>query len=257
MCITEFFAELGTDWVHDGSTRHRWVASVLEMMLAEPHSGPARPPESFCRFIDCLMSPADALNEGPDRPKALRLVSQVLVREGFEPFYTDDGHCYLRHLGTDTASALTANPHRPSPSKRCDAVPTSLRTSQSAVRTSSSTTCSFRCSGGLDSTGSPQLAARMALEYGKDMWLRFTLPTRHLLYFGIQVKRGKLDAAGILPTAGQEIRRDSRQSQGAGGWTRVIAEQEPVPNRCQKRQRRATLATPCWLWAHGGGRQWT
>lgn len=35
-----------------------------------------------------------------------------------------------------------------------------------------------------------------ALEYGKDLWLRFTLPTQHVLYFGIQVKRGKLDAAG-------------------------------------------------------------
>jgi len=65
MYITEFFAELGTDWVHDGQTRHRWVADVLEMMPAEPHNGPARPPESFCRFIDYLMSPADALNEGP------------------------------------------------------------------------------------------------------------------------------------------------------------------------------------------------
>ena len=36
-----------------------------------------------------------------------------------------------------------------------------------------------------------------ALEYGKDIWMRYTLPTRHILYFGIQVKKGKLDAAGI------------------------------------------------------------
>lgn len=36
-----------------------------------------------------------------------------------------------------------------------------------------------------------------ALEYGKDIWMRYTLPTRHFLYFGIQVKRGKLDAAGM------------------------------------------------------------
>ncbi|WP_326731494.1 hypothetical protein [Streptomyces phaeochromogenes] len=46
MYITEFFAELGADRMHDGSTRHRWVADVLEMMLAEPHEGPARPPET-------------------------------------------------------------------------------------------------------------------------------------------------------------------------------------------------------------------
>jgi len=35
-----------------------------------------------------------------------------------------------------------------------------------------------------------------ALEYGKDLWMKYTLPTRHVLYFGIQVKKGKLDAAG-------------------------------------------------------------
>ena len=35
-----------------------------------------------------------------------------------------------------------------------------------------------------------------ALEYGKDVWMRFVLPTQHVLYFGIQAKKGKLDAAG-------------------------------------------------------------
>ena len=35
-----------------------------------------------------------------------------------------------------------------------------------------------------------------ALEYGKDIWMRFTLPTQHFLYFGLQAKRDKLDAAG-------------------------------------------------------------
>ena len=35
-----------------------------------------------------------------------------------------------------------------------------------------------------------------ALEYGKDVWMRYTLPTQHVLYFGIQAKKGKLDASG-------------------------------------------------------------
>src|SRR4051812_11967331 len=71
MYITEFFQELDTDHQHDGSTRHRWVADVLEEMLAEPYDGPTHPPETFCRLIDQLMSPADRLNEGSDRPRAL------------------------------------------------------------------------------------------------------------------------------------------------------------------------------------------
>jgi hypothetical protein len=35
-----------------------------------------------------------------------------------------------------------------------------------------------------------------ALEYGKDVWMRFILPTQHVIYFGLQAKKGKLDAAG-------------------------------------------------------------
>lgn len=35
-----------------------------------------------------------------------------------------------------------------------------------------------------------------ALEYGKDIWMKYVLPTQHVLYFGIQVKKGKLDSAG-------------------------------------------------------------
>jgi hypothetical protein len=35
------------------------------------------------------------------------------------------------------------------------------------------------------------------LEYGKDIWMKFTLPTQHIIYFGIQVKKGKLDSSGI------------------------------------------------------------
>jgi hypothetical protein len=36
-----------------------------------------------------------------------------------------------------------------------------------------------------------------ALEYGKDVWMKFTLPTQHVLYFGLQAKKGKLDASGM------------------------------------------------------------
>jgi hypothetical protein len=36
-----------------------------------------------------------------------------------------------------------------------------------------------------------------ALEFGKDLWMKFTLPTQHVLYFGLQAKKGKLDASGL------------------------------------------------------------
>ncbi len=36
-----------------------------------------------------------------------------------------------------------------------------------------------------------------ALEYGKDIWMKYVLPTQNILYFGIQAKKGKLDSAGV------------------------------------------------------------
>ncbi|GGZ37360.1 hypothetical protein [Streptomyces poonensis] len=206
MYITEFFAELGTDWVHDGSTRHRWVAGVLEAMLAEPHDGPAQPPESFCRLIDHLMSPADALNEGPDRPNALRQFNQVLAREDFEAFYAEDRHCYLRHLGTNTVSALAVNPHRPftlAETRRRAALAAFLDTCSEDELIEAVLLPLFR------QLGFHRITAvghrDKALKYGKDIWMRYTLPTRHFLYFGLQVKRGKLDAAAMTRAGNANI----------------------------------------------------
>lgn len=44
-----------------------------------------------------------------------------------------------------------------------------------------------------------------ALEYGKDIWMKYTLPTQHILYFGIQVKKGKLDASGASKASNSNI----------------------------------------------------
>ena len=195
--ITRFFQELDTDWVHDGSTRHRWVADVLEAMLAEPHDGPTHPPDGFCRLIDHLMSPAEAFNEDSDRANALRQLNTVLNREGFEAFYGEDRHCYLRHTGTQAVTVLAASPHRPlTPAEQ-------ERRSQLAAYLD-------RCSEDelieevllplFRQLGFHRVTAAghkdKALEYGNDVWMRYRLPTQHFLYFGIQAKRGKLDAAG-------------------------------------------------------------
>lgn len=202
MYITEFFQELDTDWTHDGSTRHRWVADVLDTMLEEPHDGPTHPPEIFCRLVDQLMAPADATNESPERPKALAQLNTILAKEGFEAFYEEDRHCYLRHVGTDTVTILAANPHRP-----LSAAEVRRRAELGAY---------------LDRCSEDQLIEEVllplfrqlgfhritaaghkdkALEYGKDIWMRYTLPTQHVIYFGIQAKKGKLDASGVTKAA--------------------------------------------------------
>lgn len=196
--ITEFFQELDTEYQHDGSTRHRWVADVLELMLAEPHEGPTHPPDIFCRLIDQLMSPSDRFNEGPDRPHALAQLNEILTREGFEAFYGEDGHCYLRHTETQTIAVLEANPHRPlsrAEQERRQLLAAYLDHCSEDNLIEEVLLPLFRQLGYHRVTAAGH--RDKALEYGKDVWMRYTLPTQHVLYFGIQAKKGKLDASGV------------------------------------------------------------
>lgn len=196
--ITEFFQDLDTEYQHDGSTRREWVADVLDEILTQPHEGPSHPPELFCRLIDQLMSPADRLNEGPDRPRALALLNAVLEREGFQAFYAEDNHCYLRHMGTQSVTVLAANPHRPfskAEQERRKLLAAYLDSCSEDDLIEKILLPMFRQLGYHRITAAGH--KDKSLEYGKDVWMRYTLPTQHVLYFGLQAKKGKLDASGV------------------------------------------------------------
>ncbi len=204
--ITDFFADLETEYVHDGSTRHRWVADVLQEILAGPHEGPTRPPELFSRLIDQLMTRADAVNESTDRAHALQQLNEVLEREGFQAFYSKDGHCYLRHLGTDAVAAPLPNPHRPfskaEQERRAQLVAYLDHCSEDDLIEQILLPM-------LRQLGFQRITAAghkdKALEYGKDVWMRYKLPTQHSLYFGIQAKRGKLDSSGVTKSGNANV----------------------------------------------------
>jgi hypothetical protein len=185
------------DYVHDGSTRWAWASGVLAELLAEPSSGPYTLPDRFVHVLRVLMHKADAEEDDPDRTLALEYINKPLSREGFEAYYGTDNLLYIRHIGTKTVSQA-ANPHRPF-------TPTEMERRETLSLYLSK--CSedelieeillplFRQLGfhRIQSAGHKD----KALEYGKDIWMRYVLPTQHVLYFGIQAKKGKLDAAGM------------------------------------------------------------
>ncbi len=196
--ISEFFEDCDTDYRHDGSTRKWWVASTLREILAEPQPAPNVPPETFARVIRRLMDQSDACNEGPDRPRALALLNTALAREGFEAFYADDRQCYLRHIATNTIAGQSSNPHRPfsaSEVKRRDQLLAYVETVSEDELIEEVLLPLFRQLGFHRVTAAGH--KDKALEYGKDIWMKYTLPTQHIIYFGIQAKKGKLDAAGV------------------------------------------------------------
>jgi hypothetical protein len=204
--LTEFFQDCGTDHQHDGSTRRLWVAETLRKILAEPRSIPNAPPDTFARVIRTLMDQGDAYNEGPEREGALALLNAALAREGFEAFYAADKQCYLRHVSTNTVAVVSPNPNRPfSPSER------KKREQLSAYLDGASEDelieevllPLFRQLGFHRVTASGH--SDKALEYGKDVWMRLTLPTQHVLYFGLQAKKGKVDASGSSKGANANV----------------------------------------------------
>jgi hypothetical protein len=203
--LTELFQDCGTNYVHDGSTRNHWVAGTLRKVLAEPQPNVNTPPEAFSRVIRMLMDKGDAVNEGPERGGALALLNAALSREGFEAFYAPDKQCYLRHLGTNTVAAAPS-PHRPFSAlelRRRGQLLAFLDQATEDALIGEVLMPLFRQLGFHRVTAAGH--KDKALEYGKDVWMKFTLPTQHVLYFGIQAKKGKLDASGVSSAANANV----------------------------------------------------
>ncbi|MGY3083538.1 hypothetical protein [Pseudomonas fragi] len=196
--LTRFFRDADTEFVHDGSTRRFWVADVLQQILDLPTSDLLMPPDAMLRVIRILMDSEDTFNEKPPRLNALKALNAAIKREGFEAFFADDDQCYLRHCRTGAVGNESASPHRPFSAAEIE------KKNQLILYLDQ---CSeddlieyvllplFRQLGfaRITSTGHKD----KALEYGKDIWMKFTLPTQHVIYFGIQVKKGKLDSSGV------------------------------------------------------------
>ena len=196
--ITRFFRDADTEFAHDGSTRAAWVSGVIEQILTEPHADAQTPPATFCRVIATLMDIGDATDGDPDRAAALTKLNTAIAREGFEAFYAPDRICYLRHIGTGAIAVSAANPHRPFSSDelaRRELLAAYLNKASEDELIEEVLLPLFRQIGfhRVTAVGHKD----KALEYGKDIWMRYKLPTQHVLYFGLQAKRDKLDAAGM------------------------------------------------------------
>jgi len=203
--ITFFFEDCDLEYVHDGSTRWAWVAEVLEEILEQPHPSPSVPSDAFVSIIRRVLDKDEADDDDKDRSKALTALNVVLAREGWEAFYDNQEAGQLRHIATNTIAQPT-NPHRPlTPSEieRKEQLITYLNKCSEDELIEEVLLPLFR------QLGFHRVTAvghrDKALEYGKDVWMKFTLPTLHVLYFGIQAKRGKLDAAGMTKGSNNNI----------------------------------------------------
>lgn len=203
--ITEFFEDCELEYVHQGETRPAWAAERLEEVLSMPHPSASVMPDPFLRIIRRVLDKGEAQDGDGDRSKALAALNIVLAREGWAVFYDDDGIAQIRHIATNTIAQM-ANPHRPfTPSEieRRGQLTGYLQKCSEDELIGEVLLPLFRQLGFHRITAAGH--KDKALEYGKDVWMKFTLPTLHVLYFGIQAKKGKLDAAGVSTSNVAEI----------------------------------------------------
>lgn len=194
--ITQFFEECDLDFVHDGSTRWSWTADRLAELLEESQPIAHALPNRFVNVLRVLMHKTDEQDNDPGRSLALAALNKPLEREGYEAFYGEDRFLHIRHIGTKTLSNIIS-PHRPftpSEMKRREQLTEYLNKCTEDDLIEEILLPLFRQLGYHRITAAGH--KDKSLEYGKDVWMRYILPTQHVLYFGIQAKKGKLDASG-------------------------------------------------------------
>lgn len=203
--ITEFFEECDLPFKHDGTTRWSWTSERLQELLELPCPTNSLP-DKFVHVLRVLMHKSDATERDPYRVNALSQLNQPLSREGFEAFYGSDNNLYIRNLKTNNFIKPNENPHRPFSEeelkKRKFLIDFLDKCSEDDLIEKILLPL-FRILGFQRITVAGH--KDKALEYGKDIWMKFLLPTQHIIYFGIQVKKGKLDSSGMTKTDNHNI----------------------------------------------------
>lgn len=203
--ITEFFQDCDLDFVHDGTTRWSWAASRLEELLAEPQPNPNALPDRFVNLLRVLMDKTDAQENDPNRELALSSLNKPLLHEGYEAFYDEENQLHIRHVKTKSVSYVNS-PHRPLTQKeieRKEMLASYLSKIDEDTLIEEILLPLFRQLGFHKVTAVGH--KDKSLEYGKDMWMKYVLPTQNILYFGIQAKIDKIDSAGKSRGSNQNI----------------------------------------------------
>ena len=195
--LTEFFANCDMDYAHDGSTRKSWVVDVLLKLNTGPTTNPQLPSDGIIRVIQELLDSADYQNHGLDRCAALADLNTSIGRDGLHAYLDGAGTCHLRNIGTQSTSAtfqLRKRSWTDSELKKRNALSEYLDEVSEDDFIEEILLPLFQNIGFIrvSATGHKD----KALEYGKDIWMKYQLPTSHYLYFGVQVKRTKIDSAG-------------------------------------------------------------
>lgn len=191
--LTQFFQSCGLDYQHDGTTRRSWVIQVLTEINELPAQVRSLPAPQMIKVIQCLADPYDF--EDTKYDAALGQINRVLEREGLR-IKNIKGHIVIENLNTNMATPLESS------GRLFDPAEEALRRAFAAYFKSASEdefteNILVKLFNGL---GFKQIHVTghedRSMEFGKDLWMKYRLPTGHQLYVGVQVKKGKIHASG-------------------------------------------------------------
>jgi hypothetical protein len=195
--ITKFFHRCGLPFAHDGSTRSWWATQRLKELNPGPCQSPDLPSDSILRVIAELFDPDDFDRADKPTGPALAELNKLIGKQSLEAYLDAAGRCYLRNTGTGMSSSTVTQEPRPLTAEEIE------QRSKVAEFLGSATEDDFteRLLVPLfQRLGfhrvSPTGHQEKLLEYGKDLWMKYQLPTGHWIYFGAQIKREKLDSKG-------------------------------------------------------------
>jgi hypothetical protein len=191
--IERFFVNCDVDGFYSGSR-----LAVVKEVLSKANSGreakPELPPDAIVRVVQELIDPTEFARVTMDIGVALLELNVVLAREGLEAFLDGSNTCQLR---SGDVTSVAIRPETPGFSKRELEIRGEWATYLDGASEDDFTEKVLLPL--LAHVGFQRISAAghkdKALEYGKDVWMKFRLPTGHWIYFGVQVKKGKLDSA--------------------------------------------------------------
>jgi len=195
--LTKFFRDCDLEYKHDGTTRDAWVFGVLKEISVGPATSPDLPSDTMLTVVSQLMNIEYFDKTECDRSLALQDLNKLLERDSLLVYEDSTHKCHIRNAGTGAVSALQSN--RPRPLSRPE-----LEQRQRIINyldkaseddfTQKVLVPFFQRQGfhRVEAAGHKE----KLLEFGKDLWMKFQLPTGHWIYFCAQVKRVKIDAKG-------------------------------------------------------------
>ena len=208
--ITNFVKRCGFQFVHDGSTRWRWTQERLTELNLGVTQSIDLPSDDLSRVITELFDPDDFEdhNEVKQRQQgtiafediasvedALKALNKLIARYGLVASLNESGLCYVRCTGSGISTATLSQRTRPLSHEELEQRQKLARFLDTASEDDFIEKVLVPLFQRLGfQRVSPTGHKEKLLEFGKDLWMKYQLPTSHWLYFCAQVKKDKIDS---------------------------------------------------------------